>query len=134
MAQTHMPLNLRLLFATLLMIAVWAAMAGWFRPSSTPTVEQLLPPQIVADAKQLRDSLQHTTHFALLYFTDTLPMERRQMLLEQLQELPDSINMLCLSAPTNSSTSTQAQLRLSKCNNAEYTDSGSAHFYHCPSN
>lgn len=124
-----MPLNLRLLFATLLMIAVWAAMAGWFRPSSTPTVEQLLPPQIVADAKQLRDSLQHTTHFALLYFTDTLPMERRQMLLEQLQELPDSINMLCLSAPANSSTSTQAQLRLSKCNNAEYTDSASALFW-----
>ncbi|MCG7904533.1 MAG: hypothetical protein JAY60_19170, partial [Candidatus Thiodiazotropha weberae] len=121
-------------FASLLMLSIWAAISGWFRPSSTPTVEQLLPPQIVADAKRLRDSLRNTTHFVLLYFTDALPMERRQMLLEQLQELTDSINMLSLSAPANSSTSTQAQLRLSKCNNAEYTDSGSALFDHCPSN
>ncbi|MEW8220417.1 MAG: MMPL family transporter [Candidatus Thiodiazotropha taylori] len=130
MAQTHMPLNPRLLFATLLMIAVWAAMAGWFRPSSTPTVEQLLPAQIVADAKQLRDSLQNTSHFVLLYFSDSLPMERRQTLLQQLEALPESIKMLCLSASGNSSTSAQAQLRLSECNNAEHSDFGSALFWH----
>ncbi|MCG7898097.1 MAG: MMPL family transporter [Candidatus Thiodiazotropha weberae] len=129
MAQTHMPLNPRLLFASLLMLSIWAAISGWFRPSSTPTVEQLLPSEIVADAKQIHDSLESTTHFVLLDFSDTLPMERIQKLLEQLQDSTDGTKLLCVSAPVTNSPAPQAQLKLSECKYAEQSDSGSVLFW-----
>ncbi|MEW8508525.1 MAG: MMPL family transporter [Candidatus Thiodiazotropha sp.] len=110
-------MNYRLAFATLLVIIVWALMAAGFKPSPIPTVEQLLPAETLDKPKQVRDSLNRSTQFALLNLPDSLESESKRRLLQQLQVSIPGLRVLCISSPLPGDTPTSPQLNLQDCAN-----------------
>ncbi|MEW8001924.1 MAG: MMPL family transporter [Candidatus Thiodiazotropha sp.] len=108
-------MNYRLAFATALMITIWAVMAAEFKPSPIPTVEQLLPPDILVKSRQIRDSLSSSTQFTLLNLPRSLQRESRQRLLRQIQDSIPGLRILCIGSPATSESSLPPQLALSDC-------------------
>ncbi|MBT2971404.1 MAG: MMPL family transporter [Candidatus Thiodiazotropha sp. (ex Ctena orbiculata)] len=108
-------MNYRLAFATALMIIIWAVMAAAFKPSPIPTVEQLLPPDILVKARQMRDSLGSTTQFTLLNLPPSLQRASREHLLRQIQDSIPGLRILCIRPPTASGSTARPQLTLSDC-------------------
>lgn len=109
-------MNLRLAIATGLMIIAWIAMMTRFQPSPTPTVEQLLPPQLLEESKQIRDSLGTTTEFALLNLPGALPRGARQELLSQLHDSISGLQTLCIVLPDAGESSIASRPALADCN------------------
>ncbi|MES9827706.1 MAG: MMPL family transporter [Candidatus Thiodiazotropha sp.] len=122
-------MNLRLTIATALMITVWAVMSTWFQPSSTPTVEQLLPPQTFAKSKQIRDSLNSHAQFALLNLPAALQLASRKRLLKQIHESIPDLQMLCIPLPPASDPSVAVRLTLTGCSNGEQDRSDTILFW-----
>ncbi|MEL0584387.1 MAG: MMPL family transporter [Candidatus Thiodiazotropha sp. (ex. Lucinoma kazani)] len=96
----------RLAIATTLMIIVWAVMATHFQPSSIPTIEQLLPPESIAQTREIRSLFSETSQHVLLYLPTEMENTSTATLLKELHSSISGLHSLCLFSSRMSETST----------------------------
>ncbi|MCU7891601.1 MAG: hypothetical protein KZQ78_08270 [Candidatus Thiodiazotropha sp. (ex Ustalcina ferruginea)] len=96
----------RLAIATTLMIIVWAVMATHFQPSPIPTVEQLLPPESIAQTREIRSLFSETSQHVLMYLPTALENTSTATLLKELHSSISGIHALCFFSSRISESST----------------------------